>query len=85
VKIGFGTCRDPFFILMYVTFGEETHIVVLIEGVFDTFEERKLFNPTLTTRYFGSIVGMEVLRPLKDLFVDNVILMELKTMLCSYK
>jgi hypothetical protein len=78
VKIGIGTCRDSFLILIYVAYGEETCIVVLIEGVFDTFEEHKLFSPTLTARYFGSIVGMEVFWPLKDLFVDNVIPMELK-------
>ncbi len=44
MEIRFGACRDPFLIPIYVTLGEETCIMVLIEGVFDTFEERKLFS-----------------------------------------
>jgi hypothetical protein len=43
VKIGFETCRDPFLIAIYATLGEETYIMVLIEGVFDAFEECKVF------------------------------------------
>jgi hypothetical protein len=60
LKIRIGTRKDSFLIPIYVTSREETCIVVLIEGVFDTFGEHKLFSPTLTARYFGSIVGMEV-------------------------
>ncbi len=51
--------------------------MVLIEGVCDTFEEHKFFISTRIARYFKSIIGMEVLWPLKDLFVDNVITTEL--------
>jgi hypothetical protein len=43
VKIGFGTCRDRSLIPIYVALGEEACIVVLIEGVFDAFEECKIF------------------------------------------
>jgi hypothetical protein len=74
VKIGFGTCRNPFLIPIYVTLGEKTCIVVLIEGVFDTFEERKLFMLMLDVKHFESIVGMEVFWPLKDLSMDNVVI-----------
>jgi hypothetical protein len=70
VKIGFGTCKDPSLIPKIV--------VVWIEGVCDAFEEHKLFILMLATRYFGSIIGMEVLWPLKDLSVDNVITIKFK-------
>ncbi len=52
--------------------------MVLIVGVCDAFEKCKLFIPILAVRYFGSTIGMEVLWPLKDLSVDNVITTELK-------
>jgi hypothetical protein len=52
--------------------------VVLIEGVFDTFEECKIFILTLAISYFGSVVRMEVFLPLKDLSMDNVIATKLK-------
>jgi hypothetical protein len=74
VKIGFGTCRNPYLIPIYVTLRENTCIVVLIEGVLDTFEEGKLFMLMPIVRYFESIVGMEVFWPLKDLFMDNVVI-----------
>ncbi len=51
VKIGFGTCRNPSLIPIYVILGEKTCIVVLIEGVFDTYEELKLFTLLLVTTY----------------------------------
>jgi hypothetical protein len=78
VKIGLGTCKDPFLISIYVALRKDTCIVVLIEGVFDTFEECKLFILTLTTRYFGSVVRMEVFWSLKDLSMDNVIATKLE-------
>jgi hypothetical protein len=44
VKIRFGTCRDPSLIPIYAASGEETCIMVLIEGVFDAFEECKVLS-----------------------------------------
>jgi len=64
--------------MIYVALGEGTCIVVLIEGVFHTFEECKLFISVLATRYFGSVVRMEVFWHLKDLSMDNVIAMKLE-------
>jgi hypothetical protein len=79
VKIRFGTCRILSFIPIYVTLGENTCIMVWIEGVFDTFEECKLFMMMLVVRYFESIVRVEVFWPLKDLSMDNVVInMELE-------
>ncbi len=78
MKIGFGTCRYPFLIPIYVALGEDTRIVILIEGVFDTFEECKLFILTPTTRYFGLVVRMEIFWPLKDLSMDNIIVTKLE-------
>ncbi len=78
MKIGFRTCKYPFLILIYVALREYTYIVVLIEGVFDTFEECKLFILTLAINYFGSVVRMEVFWPLKDLSMDNVTVTKLK-------
>ncbi len=43
MKIGIGTCIDPFFILIYVALGVETCMVVLIEVVFEVFKDYKLF------------------------------------------
>jgi hypothetical protein len=51
VKIGFRTCKYPFLFLIYVALREYTYIVVLIEGVFDTYEELKLFTLLLVTTY----------------------------------
>jgi hypothetical protein len=72
VKIRIGTCRNPFLIPIYLNLGVETCIVVLIEVVFEAFEEHKPFIWTLVGRYFGSTIGMEVFWPLKDLSTDDV-------------
>jgi hypothetical protein len=61
VKIRFGTCGVPPFILIYVALGEETCIMVLIEGVFDAIEECKVFILMPIAKYLRSDVGMEVL------------------------
>jgi hypothetical protein len=43
VKIGIGSYIDPFLILIFLALGVETWIMVLIEVVFEIFEECKLF------------------------------------------
>jgi len=73
VKIGFGTCRDPSLIAIYVTLGEETYIMVLIEGVFDAFKECKVFILMPTAKYLRLDVGMKVLWSLKDLSMENLL------------
>ncbi len=60
VMIGSGTYKDPSPILIYVTLGIETCIVVLIETIFEAFEECKLFIPTPVAIYVESIVGMDL-------------------------
>lgn len=45
--------------------------MVSIETMHETFEEQKLFCPTLTTKYCGSMVGMEVLWPFKDVSLNE--------------
>jgi hypothetical protein len=49
----------------------ENCIVILIEIVLEAFEERKLFCSVLTARYYGSLVGMELLWPFKDLPMND--------------
>jgi hypothetical protein len=66
VRIRIRICRDPFLILIHVASRAETYTMVLIEVVFETFEERKLFIWTPTPRYFKSTIGSEVFWPLKD-------------------
>jgi len=58
--IGNGSCRNPSLISIYATLRVETYIVVLIETMFEAFEEHKLFILTLVLRYFKSTVGMEI-------------------------
>ncbi len=43
MKIGIGTYIDPFLILIFLALGVETWIMVLIEVVFEIFEECKFF------------------------------------------
>ncbi len=74
VNIGFGTCKDPSFIPIYVASKGQTYIMVLIEGVFDAFEECKLFILMLIARYLGLVVGMEIVWSLKDLAMENYLL-----------
>jgi len=69
--IGSGTCRDPFLIMKYDASRGETCIVVLIETMFESFEERKLFILMLAVRYFGLAIGMEIFWPFKDLSLDD--------------
>jgi hypothetical protein len=73
VKIGFGTCRHPSFIVIYATLREKTYIMVLIEGVFDAFEECKVFILMPIAKYLGSDVGMKVFWSLKDLSMENLL------------
>ncbi len=60
VKIGIGTCKDSSLVLIYGSCGVEDCLVVSIEIVHEAFEEQKLFCPTPTTKYYRSMVGMEV-------------------------
>jgi hypothetical protein len=58
--IGNGTYKDPSPIPIYVTSDVEICIVVLIETMFEAFEECKLFNLTPITIYVESTVGMDL-------------------------
>ncbi len=60
MKIGIGTCKDSSLVLIHVPWGVENCLVVSIETVHEAFEEQKLFCPTLTTKYYTLMVGMEV-------------------------
>jgi hypothetical protein len=51
VKIGFGICRNPSFVLIYVVSRVEMCIVVLIVVVFKAFEEPS--GQWLEWMYFG--------------------------------
>ncbi len=73
MKIRFGTCRHPSLIGIYVTLGEKTYIMVLIEGVFDAFEECKVFILITIAKYLGSDVGMKLFWSLKDLSMENLL------------
>jgi hypothetical protein len=55
--IGNGTYKDPSPIPIYVTLGVKTYIVVLIETMFEAFEECKLFIPMLVAIYVDLDVG----------------------------
>jgi hypothetical protein len=55
--IGSGTYKDPSPIPIYATLGVETYIVVLIETMFEAFEECKLFIPMPVAIYVGLAVG----------------------------
>jgi hypothetical protein len=55
-----GSCRNPSLIPIYVISGAKTCVVVLIETMFEAFQEHKLFFLTLVPRYFRSTVGMEI-------------------------
>jgi len=48
--------------------------MVLIEVVFETFEEGKLFIWTLATKYFRLAIGKDVFWSLKDLSMDDVVI-----------
>jgi hypothetical protein len=67
VNIGIKTCKDPSFVLIYGLCGVENCTEVSIETVHEAFEERKL----LTTKYCKLMVGMEVLWPLKDVSLND--------------
>ncbi len=43
----------------------------MFETMHEAFKEQKLFCPTPTTRYYGSMVGMEVFWPFKDLSLND--------------
>jgi hypothetical protein len=73
VRIGIGICTHPSLILIHVASRVETYIMVLIEVVFETFEEGKLFIWTLTTRFFRLAIGKDVFWSLKDLSMDDVV------------
>lgn len=60
VMIGNGSCRNPSLISIYVISRAETCVMVLIEIMFEAFEEHKLFILTPVARYFRSTVGMEI-------------------------
>ncbi len=60
VMIGNGTYKDPSPIPIYVTLGVETCIVVLIETMFEAFEECKLFIPMPFAIYVELTIGMHL-------------------------
>jgi hypothetical protein len=51
------TCVDP--LVWHGCEGVENCIVVFVILVFEVYELRRLFCPTLATRYFGSLVGSD--------------------------
>ncbi len=76
VKISFGTCKDPSQVPIYGPCGMENCIVILIETVFEAFEERKLFCLVLTMRYYGSSIRMEVFWPFNDLLMNDEVVVK---------
>jgi hypothetical protein len=58
--IGSGTYKNPSPILIYATSSVETCIVVLIETMFEAFEECKLFILTPIAIYVELVVGMDL-------------------------
>jgi hypothetical protein len=64
-------CRDPSLVLIYCLCGVENYLVVSIEVVHEAFEEWKLVCPTPITRYCRLTIRMEVFWPLKDISLND--------------
>jgi hypothetical protein len=70
MKIGIRMCKDPSLVSIYGLCGVENCMVVLIETMHEAFEKWKLFCLVSIAKYCGSIVGIEVFWPFKDLLLN---------------
>jgi hypothetical protein len=71
VKINIKMCTNLLVVHIYGPYGVENYIMVLMESMNEDCEQRKLFCPIPSVRYYTSAVGIEDFWPCKYLSMND--------------